>query len=197
MRFARDLASLAGVVDEAAYYAGAIYPDSRYLTGVSREQTHRIDVPTFPFTNDQTDFQKGWATHLLYDDLAGARLKSFFCVEEIGDFDQRWMKTTAAKVVEELYTCQTCPEVLEIIRGVEMREAPLNESWKTLEVYYRVQRDTYKKTPKTLEDFHRVHGLLSDEMIAVLASEVQALQKDAEATKRIQFLYNEVLSEIL
>ena len=126
MRFARDLASLAGVVDEAAYYAGAIYPDSRYLTGVSREQTHRIDVPTFPFTNDQTDFQKGWATHLLYDDLAGARLKSFFCVEEIGDFDQRWMKT-----------------------------------------------------------------------IAVLASEVQALQKDAEATKRIQFLYNEVLSEIL
>ncbi len=97
MRFAAALADRLQVTDMCAYLSGTLYPDSRWVTGVDRLQTHdrRFLDPDFP----SDDFTLGWHVHCrcdriqktIYDELMGP----------IQDPDDRWIRTSAAKVVQD------------------------------------------------------------------------------------------------
>ena len=76
VRFAKELQEILNVSDVNAYYCGAIYPDSRYFTGLPRVRTHGEHSPKLSSLQNATDFEKGWATHLYYDEVATAKLRS-------------------------------------------------------------------------------------------------------------------------
>ncbi|MFH1835317.1 MAG: hypothetical protein ABH851_03910 [Methanobacteriota archaeon] len=54
--FARDLKDKLNVQNEAEYYAGTVYPDSRYTTGIQRDKTH-VKAPLDPFVEGLDDFE--------------------------------------------------------------------------------------------------------------------------------------------
>lgn len=76
IRFAFDLKAIYGVQDIERYISGAIYPDSRYITGVDRLITHPEHYRDWDLKNIN-DFQKGWFAHLLADDIQREIIKEF------------------------------------------------------------------------------------------------------------------------
>lgn len=104
LRFAVDLAPNLNVGDMTAYLSGSIYPDSRYVTRIPRNLTHGPDSPHNPFASDLDDFQKGWATHLLYDEKSLQKYKDLspWPERKIVGFGEEWIFVTAEKLIEDL-----------------------------------------------------------------------------------------------
>jgi len=70
--FAIDLKDKYKIKDVRKYLAGAIYPDSRYSSGIDRNLTHNQKILSKKFAT--TDFKKGWQTHQIFD--------NFYTIEE-------------------------------------------------------------------------------------------------------------------
>jgi hypothetical protein len=66
IKFALDQVDYFKPDDLGKYLEGAIYPDSRYLSGLERSKTHSHDFWLEEFWRDD-DFKKGWASHNLSD----------------------------------------------------------------------------------------------------------------------------------
>jgi hypothetical protein len=65
IRYAVDTSRDQNIKDWDAYISGALYPDSRYVTGVDRRLTHRLE--NMPPRKKWDDFHRGWAAHIICD----------------------------------------------------------------------------------------------------------------------------------
>lgn len=65
IRFALDFKDKYKISNLSYYLSGAIYPDSRYLTGIDRVLTHNDQILDKDWAD--TDFKKGWQSHCLCD----------------------------------------------------------------------------------------------------------------------------------
>jgi hypothetical protein len=147
VRFALELAGVLGVKDLRAYLSGAVYPDSRYLTGVARSATHAEGSPQDPFASGLSDFERGWATHIVYDAHTSelARCELDVLLPDAWQAENwRWPWVTARKLVEELGTCRLMGERVTVMQTLEPVEYPFGENREVMEKYYEIQRKGYE-----------------------------------------------------
>ncbi len=145
VRFAKDLAGRLGVLDFIAYYSGAAYPDSRYTTGIPREATHHDPgCPQDPFAAGLTDFEKGWATHLLYDHEAALIKKDVLSgIPDDLRGDDGWAFATAVKLVEDMESVRLLGGDVNLLRSLQCVLCPLGEQIDLMERYYADLREAY------------------------------------------------------
>ncbi len=104
LRFALDVRDDYDVADLSRYISGAIYPDTRYVTGVDRALTHPKDFDDIPLPK-RDDFRKGWETHLVYDDLQAEVFTSVTGVpaDSVRPASEEWKRITAFKILQAEY----------------------------------------------------------------------------------------------
>lgn len=152
VRFAMDLAPFLSIQDLPSYYAGSLYPDSRYFTQVAREATHGPNCPHDPFAAGLTDFERGWATHLLYDETVGAEMQAIIPAtyprtRADSGMDDWWACLTALKALEDLQSCAQS-SVLDALRSAMSDQHPCGEDPAQLREYYGlIAKKVYPHTP--------------------------------------------------
>lgn len=125
IRFAASIAAEHVIGDMGDYLSGTLYPDSRWLTGVDRKQTHarRFLDPAFP-----TDaFTLGWHVHCVCDRIQSKLHEQL--LDGLPDLtaEERWILFSAAKVVQDMYDA----ELIDLNSRMPMltrAAAPNNES---------------------------------------------------------------------
>lgn len=193
IRFALRLAQDLEIESMGRYLAGAIYPDSRYVTGVPRHITHPYDTHLDPHKDGFSDFEKGWSTHLLYDSLQGRHLKDIFDIDKIVGQNEDWIKITAAKFLEEEISVQQH----EVIYAFSNIHPPTHEDIGEHDVthWYDLQKAFYSAGPTSLEDFHDLvkhsPGFPKNDIFTV----AKELQQNAEMHETIIGIYDKVVNE--
>ncbi len=200
VRFALDLLPVLPVVDIGGYCAGAVYPDTRYVTRVDRNVTHGLDCPHDPFAEGLTDFQRGWATHLLYDHLAGDAMKQYLSPElgSLSAGSPAWVEFTAMKVVEDLETLRRRPDVLDHLRRLSIRKSPSGESLEQLQLHFSLTSTLYRSVPEFREysQWFCAIGAPKD-LTYGIAGLAQSMVENAELFANLTAIYEQTLAGVL
>ncbi len=197
LRFARDILDLSRAGDRGAYYAGAVYPDSRMLTGLPRERTHGRGNPVDPFAPGLTDFEKGWAAHEFYDHLSHiwyTRLSPW--PENAADRQKKWWKyITAIKTVEDMQSYEAVGGE-DFFGAMPVPRPPRGEDPALLELFFRLNFDFYARPPNA-DSYDRLRAdcRMSDEIISGIKAFVLEILAEPETVTRIARIYPAVLKE--
>ncbi|MDD3007170.1 MAG: hypothetical protein PHX30_06365 [Candidatus Pacebacteria bacterium] len=101
IRFALAIKEDLRVLDLEKYVAGAIYPDTRYLTGVNRALTH--DFGYFTGGKKLTDFEKGWLVHIVGDKVFYEVIDDKFSELVLSEgYQERWPIISAIKIIQDI-----------------------------------------------------------------------------------------------
>lgn len=196
IRFARELLDFAKPKDVIAYYSGATYPDSRYFTKIPRESTHKGDVPRMPFTDEQSDFEKGWATHLFYDEAQSKLFRSIFSFDEdIAYMDENWRNITAAKAVENMTCYRELGEDRGLMQQIRYTEAPKGEDIDALKAFYAMQHDRYKTETMDLDEVVESWKKAMGDDISLLIDRARDMLKDKALCAKIDAIYQAVVKQ--
>lgn len=200
VRFALDLMPVLKIGDLGAYCAGAVYPDTRYVTRVDRDVTHGPECPHDPFAEGFTDFQRGWASHLLYDHEAGGAMKKFLS-PELGPLAQgsaAWVEFTAMKVVEDMEAVRSRPDVLEYLQKLSMPTSPSGEPLEKLQYHFSVTAKLYQTVP-SLEGYRQwfVDIGAPEEFATGIVDRARAMLSDAEYSANLTAIYQRTLGAAL
>jgi hypothetical protein len=191
--FALEVAPALAVGDQMAYMAGSVYPDTRNTTGVAREKTHGPECPriTPGQTSLLSDFEKGWASHLYYDDEVYLEHKGLIpeTCKPMGRFDDWWLYVSAIKVVEDLASCERLQALdwwkeLAEIRAIDAR--PHSEVGEALHAYYEAVRSCYASFP-TLNAYWSFFKNMQvpEPFVEKLLKNVELIKQDTEKTQKI------------
>lgn len=201
--FAMDLESHLLIQDPVTYHAGSLYPDSRYFTGISRERTHGPHCPRDPFATGLSDFERGWATHLLYDERVSSRLvdmipASYPRTREHDGFDPWWVYLTAMKLVEDEQSWRRRPDVLTAMRAVAAPIAPNQEEVNEVLEYYSALQRTYRAEPSGEDQLWLLKRLkIPADRAELLVETLMLLQRDEAVCAQIAMMYPTFLQTIL
>lgn len=200
-RIAQELAETIGIKDLEAYYCGALYPDSRYRTNIPRSETHGPQCPHNPFDQSLTDFEKGWATHLLYDEISGEMQKAIMPKELIHtmSLDHTWAYFTAIKIVEDMFSVDAIGKNISLLTKLVIQETPNNELIDLLHEHYGSLDTLYGSHPPSFEK-HQQQFLdmdLPKDVIADMRSIAEELTQDKTEAQKIKTIYHETLRQIL
>lgn len=197
IRFALDLAERLKIQDIQTYLSGSIYPDSRYATGISRNITHSGAAPKDPLAPGLDDFHKGWATHLLYDELGIKKYKALsptpnMKVEGFGDL---WVYTTSEKLIEDMECFKALGKQGSLIQDIQPPEVLNNENKADLNKYYADIKHLYTKSP-TLSDYYNLMTKwhIPDKAAKAVYDLTETFQKDTGMIERINDIYQEIVS---
>ena len=149
VRFALELIPQLAIVDRAAYFSGAVYPDSRYYTHIEREKTHGDHVPADPFHAGLSDFQKGWATHIFYDRCNKQPINDLSPID-LGPLSLNspsHVFHTCVKVIEDQNSYDMTDHSSTIFSTMKIPAAPSGEDQGKLEHYYQILSDLYNNKP--------------------------------------------------
>ncbi len=197
LRFAADLAPRLGVKDMPTYLAGAIYPDSRYVTGIKRDLTHGDKAPRNPFDKSLDDFRKGWATHEFYDEQGIEKYKALSPWPEnrIVGFSQEWIFTTAEKIVEDLASYDAGTVDADMIRRITPPSPVNGEDPGLLKKYFDDIRKVYAKRPE-MSDYRRILSgwNIDPQIIDRLIAKTEEHLKDKTLTEKITRIYSEIIN---
>lgn len=197
VRFARDLKDRLKIEDESAYYAGTIYPDSRYMTKINRNLTHAGESPQDPFAQGLTDFEKGWATHLLYDRLAHPQYVQLspWPDEKTQPGNQVWQFVSAAKVVEDLQSYEAMGGNVGMILNIDFQQRPNDEDPTIMHAYAQIQKTLYQQPP-TLEHYRNFWVTLSSNTLVIdgVMKHVQEIRANEQMCDKICDIYQQVQS---
>lgn len=188
IRFALAIKPHFEIDDISAYCSGAAYPDTRYVTGIARELTHGPGSPQDPFADDLTDFERGWASHLLYDRLEGAEMRTLI-PPHLGVVEQQvaaWIEMTAMKVVEDMTSVRLLGKNISHLFELVVDVAPRGEDTDRIQKYFSFAAELYG-TQCTLEDYMvwaRNFGA-SDAIISALQNRTAQILADSESLRKI------------
>ncbi len=199
-RMALDTLRLFNVQDERAFLAGSVYPDSRYLTGIRRAMTHGPDRPRDPFALGLTDFEKGWALHLLHDRLSFRPYCSLapWNGETVEFGDRVWVHLSAEKVVEDMMSFDALGGTAAGLMGLPCPLPPSGESAEKLERYFFLIGQMYSRRP-TFERYKEMwvayggQASVADAINGVAAE----MLSDAAKVSRIGSIYGQVFEQII
>ena len=200
VRFADALAPHLDIQNEADYIAGAIYPDSRYVTGIQRELTHEGKSPQDPFAAGLSDFEKGWATHLLYDHYGH---KYYFDLmsytrEEISGLGPGWQQLSAIKAIEDMASYQVMGETAQRMQNITFPTFPNDEDEARMQIYADLQRDLYKQEPTAQTYGTFVRQFIQDEAVCQgLEREMTTILADKQKTAAIHAIFDTIVEEVL
>jgi hypothetical protein len=162
----------------SAFIAGTLYPDSRMLTGISRELTHSADHLVDGFAT--TPFRLGWQLHLRCDLLQAEIHARLWPVAAKLPEPRRWIAMSAAKMVQDEADRTTGP-LHEHLLALAPSETPFGEPSEDIIRFYRLIHDVYART-----------GIAPRERYARLWAGVGL---DPSLTDRLLKAYDELLAD--
>lgn len=155
IRLAIDLMDKYDIKDISEYISGTLYPDSRYVTKISRNLTHDEKFLKNGFAN--SDFKKGWQIHLLCDEIQGKLIREMTntksCV--IKQNDETWIVHTAIKILQEISDLKEF-DVHDYIQYAKITFIPNNEDKEKLNEYYEFCKNFYTKNNIEPEDHREI-----------------------------------------
>lgn len=200
IRFALDLKDKYQVKDIEKYIAGAVYPDSRYITGIDRILTHPKDYEDWHWETAD-DFKKGWFIHLLVD-----KIQWQVTQEELPDLFQGdyghdreiWVKHTAIKILQDIddvkkFDIKQCLSYLEFIGN------PNGEDIEKIKESYQVISRLYAE-PNNI-DINNYRELwekfgIGTELIQKLIAQTNQYRANERMMTIISGLYQKALNRI-
>ena len=199
IRFALDVREKYKPLDFGKYVAGAIYPDSRYVTGIDRKLTH-LDVSDREKLL-QSDFGKGWHAHLVCDDVQWAVTKELFpeiFQLKMGNGNEGWVQHTALKVLQDMDDVQRF-DIGAVLPLLSYVENPNGEDKIKLRAYNEIFVKMYEK-PLALTIRH-AHEMwlefgIGEELADKISRQAEAYAKDAHVMGLLSKIYPEVLSRM-
>jgi hypothetical protein len=187
LRYALELMppALASQSEKTAYLAGTLYPDSRMLTGISREQTHADACLADGFATNP--FRLGWQMHCGCD-LIQARVHARLwpAAARLSE-PRRWISMSAAKMVQDDVD-RTAVPLLEHLATLTPAETPFGEESAAIGRFYDLIYAVYAAAGiSSRERFARLWAGVGLEkaLIAELIAAYEALRADAPLAGRI------------
>jgi len=197
IRFALDLQDKLSPIDLDAFIAGAVYPDSRYISHVDRLATHPEEYLHDPIFRS-SDFRKGWLAHLLCDDV-----QYHLMTEKVprvtegtrGQGGETWIKRTAIKVLQDLNDVRQF-DLARYLSSLSHVECPNGESENVLRSYHSLLQKDYAKTPDISMDDELdiwMHFGIGEELLNAIRNVTQTYAADAELMDEVRKLYETAL----
>lgn len=158
--FAIDIKDRFQIKDIAKYIQGTIYPDSRYVSGISRELTHGKEFLKKEFGTN--DFKIGWQVHLLCDKIQRRifqqNIPGFNKLQHEGYEENQWINFTAAKIIADMDIVQSS-DIQSMLNYLNSELCPNNEDVLSIQKYNEIMIDLYsdKKVP-SIEDYMKMWG---------------------------------------
>lgn len=199
VRFAVDLIKPDLSVDWEKYLSGAIYPDSRYLTGINRNLTHPEEfLADKKFFNDY--FGKGWCTHLLCDRLQIEVIKDklpelFVRSDNVVYGNELWISLTAIKFIQNVEDMKVF-SIEPYLPYLNYVINPNGEDVGILKKYYKLVYDTYVNSLGVLlESHYRFFWELSKDQVVLdkCRKQVDLYLKDEMIMSVIGKIYQEMI----
>jgi len=181
IKFAIDIMDHYEISDISKYIAGSVYPDSRCLSGLSREVTHTNFEP-------KTDFEKGWQTHIICDEIhKDLRMKLL-----VGDYD--WPAHQAVKSIQDLDVVRIF-NIKPYLKFLDYAENPNGEDLDKILASNRIIQKIYDKEKMTVEDECRgcSEFLIAQDDVDMIKKKTKEFLKDEEIVGRIKAIYPESL----
>lgn len=198
IRFAHTLHGVLGITNDAEYYAGSVYPDSRYMTGIHRDQTHRDGFPDL-FDVSRDDFEKGWATHTFYDTVSLRHWERLGKERGAITFENaKWIELTAMKLVQDLDALEAMSDHMDLIRSVNTNRCPRNENPDKLAAYYAMLRELYGGTPN-FDDFEQMWvrlGGTSEGTVRAISQQAKAMLENRDFAIQVKEVFDLVRQEV-
>jgi len=195
-KLAVSLKDSLGILNMSEYISGTNYPDSHYMTGVSRELTHPYGEIK-KLQDDLSDFKKGWAIHLLADEIWFEVAKERF-PKITEDENQLWYHISAIKGIEDLLDVKKF-EMTEYLKYFDYIETPNGEDPKMLRGFYLLIRGIYEAdyqdSLKLRFDLLKKFNI-PEESIKRLKLKVEEYENDEKAMVKIGGLFDIVLQRI-
>jgi hypothetical protein len=197
IRFALDLKDKYGVTDLCKYIVGTVYPDSRYVTNIAREATHPEDFPKWDIES-ANDFKKGWAVHLLADEVQYHIIQEFLPETfrgERGQGSETWIKQSAVKTLQDMEDMKGF-DIKPHLPCLRQAETPNGESVEAMERYYGIFLEMYAD-PQRLgitsgyEMWRRLG--VSDDLCEQIELKVESYASDPQTMAAIKGIYPEML----
>ena len=145
IRFALDLQDKYNVKNISEYISGAIYPDSRYVTGIDKRLTHDDKFLLPEFATD--DFKKGWQVHQICDLVYSSVQKNLFPELFPRSYDlyneQDWVVSTALKIILDIDDAQAF-DIQKYLEFLDYAANPNGENISSIEDYNSVMVNLYK-----------------------------------------------------
>ena len=155
MRFALDVKKMCNIENIAEYIQGTVYPDSRYVSGISRELTHSNEFLKKEFAIN--DFKIGWQIHLLCDKIQRQifhqNIPGFNKLQHEGFEENQWVNFAAAKIVADIGVVQSF-DIQSMLEYLNSEFCPNNENVSLIRKNNEIMFDLYgdKKVP-SIDDY--------------------------------------------
>lgn len=193
LRFAGAVAGRYRISDPGAYFSGTLYPDSRWVTGLDREQTHSDGFLRPDFVRD--DFTLGWQVHLICDRVQADLHRSIMGDRSALSPAARWILFTAAKVVQDMRDA-ALGRLAERLPLIIRAAAPNGEDPDGVGRYLACVRHAYRShTTPDRSDYVRLWQAvgLDRRQIDRITVQVDRILDDPDLTDRIQGTFDRMV----
>jgi len=195
IRFALDLMSDYQVQDVEKYISGAIYPDSRYVTGIDRNLTHGDEITLPEFAKD--DFRKGWQAHQICDDVQNKLRKELF-PELFADYEDgsgKYIVASALKIIQDMNDLKSF-DLQNYLKYLDYAYNPNGEKVEDVKRYNQIMIDLYEnKKEVSMDEYYKMWRALGvdEELGNKIILKTKTFLKDQDLVKRIQSGYDEMI----
>jgi len=198
LRFALDLQTQYCIKDIRKYLSGAIYPDSRYATGLDKTITHddKFLLPEFA----DTDFKKGWQTHqicdLTYDNVRKKLFPDIFPVDYASYNESEWIKFTAMKIIQDMDDIHFF-DLQSSLNCLDYADNPNGEAISEIKRYNQIIIDLYRdKKVITLTEHVKMWLLLKPgiSLGKKIQDKAEEFLNNPEMVRRIKAIYQEMMA---
>jgi hypothetical protein len=196
IRFALDIKEKYKPVGIGRYILGTVYPDSRYVTGIDRDATHPESESWDLQSID--DFRKGWAAHLLADDVQYRILQEFLpevFEGEHGQGSESWIKQSAVKILQDMEDIKEF-DVRPYLPYLQQAETPNGENPEAMKRYHDIFLEMYA-SPEQLSissgyEMWRRLGV-GDDLCEQIRQKAESYAADPRTMAAIKKIYPEML----
>lgn len=191
LKFALDLKDYFKPDDVSLYLAGAIYPDSRYVSGIDRKATHNYDFWLAKFWQGD-DFKKGWASHTVCDKAYTKGIRKIF--PAWNDFAEGWVviENTAVKIIGDMISLKglNIKGKLDIIGSMP---SPNNESKEKMVEHLQVIGRCYQNGDKAaIDDYAEImERYLGNEIGKKIIVQAKIFAADKKISAEIEKFFSE------
>lgn len=187
IKFALDMKDYFKPKNLQEYFTGAVYPDSRYLSGIDRNKTHSENFWSKDFWGEN-DFKKGWASHNISDKAYVNGIRKIFPAWI--DLNEDWVKieNAAVKVLGDISLLSE-EEIVRIINSIDSIPNFNNESAEAIKEHLQTMKDCYKNGDKTtISDYiNTMQKTVGKEVI----TKAEFFSKDEKLSKAIKGFFRE------
>ncbi len=201
IKFAIDLQDYYSPSNLQSYIAGAVYPDTRYITKTPRNLTHPSDFDQWDI-NTISDFAKGWHSHLACDEIQSQiyieKFSSLFSYDNMHTGDDDWVSLTAVKILQDLNDIANF-KINEFLPDVKFAELQNGESRELIDKFYALIQNSYSNPNElSIESYHPllVEIGLPFELATRVTDKASEFSKDDELMERLNSAYAEMIDKI-